>query len=73
MMRLPIEITRRKFLGQSPIGIGSFALGSLIGEGATESNFQYVAPRAKRVIYLFMSGGPSASSMYGNMNISNHN
>mgnify|MGYP006191221737 FL=1 len=59
MMQLPIEITRRKFLGSSPIGIGSLALGSLIGKGAPQSNFQHVAPRAKRVIYLFMSGGPS--------------
>lgn len=46
-------------MGRSPIGLGSLALGSLIGSGSAESDFKSVVPRAKRVIYLFMSGGPS--------------
>ena len=52
------EVSRRYFLGRTPLALGSLALGSMLcnrrGEAATD-----FAPRAKRVIYLFMSGGPS--------------
>lgn len=57
------QTTRRHFFGQSAAGIGSAALGSLLardamGDQATDS-FPNFAPKAKRVIYLYMSGGPS--------------
>ena len=59
----PFDITRRQFLGRSPLALGSVALASLC-RGETSSNetpgqFRSLAPRARRVIYLFMSGGPS--------------
>lgn len=60
---------RRRFLTQASRGLGAFAMASLLGEGdvraadATEPSFRPVgahfAPKAKRVIYLHMSGGQS--------------
>ena len=55
--RMNPGITRRYFLGRAPLALGSIVLGSLMREKglAVPSG----VPRAKRVIYLFMSGGPS--------------
>lgn len=64
-------LTRRHFFGRMATGIGVAALGSLLNPGlfgalAGESDKSKMlagamrfAPRAKRVIYLFMAGGPS--------------
>jgi len=62
-------LTRRNLFGRAAGGVGVAALASLLGRGSmaaeaasghggvlTELPF---APKAKRVIYLFMSGGPS--------------
>src|SRR5262245_31029299 len=68
------RVTRRHFFGMSASGLGSVALGSLLNEGlATAVNaamtrgelggFQ-LAPRAKRVIYLFQSGGPAQQDLF---------
>ncbi|QEC80320.1 DUF1501 domain-containing protein [Mucilaginibacter ginsenosidivorax] len=65
-----LNINRRKFLSRLSLGIGSFALGSLLipdlfsGSGAdAEADFvpgiPNFAPKAKRVIYLFQDGAPS--------------
>ncbi|HVT69988.1 MAG TPA: DUF1501 domain-containing protein, partial [Trebonia sp.] len=48
-------ITRRGFLTQSGLSLGAMALASLT-RGAAAPHF---APKAKRIIYLFMHGGPS--------------
>ncbi len=57
---LQTELSRRAFLGQSAGGLGSVALGTLLnGEAAAGAQAPHFAPKAKRVIYLFMSGGPS--------------
>ena len=57
---LQTELSRRAFLGQSAGGLGSVALGTLLnGEVAAGAQAPHFAPKAKRVIYLFMSGGPS--------------
>ena len=62
------DLTRRAFLGRSAGGIGSVALASLLndqlqaGQGSL-SNFHH-APRAKRVIFLFMAGGPSHIDLF---------
>ena len=57
------QITRRHFFAQAATGIGAAALGSLLGRGtlaAQERNpLSHSVPRAKRVIYLYMAGGPS--------------
>ena len=58
-------VTRRELLRRSAVGFGSLALASLVGEAqaapanpllAKEPHFP---ARAKRVIFLFMTGGPS--------------
>ena len=59
--------TRRYFFGRSATGIGTAALASLLNPrllgAATQSSQRtlqpQIAPTAKRVIYLFMSGAPS--------------
>ncbi len=60
---------RRQFLSKLSIGIGSAALGSLLipdlfsgstrGQEELASQLPHFAPKAKRVIYLFQSGGVS--------------
>ncbi len=55
-----LHTTRRHFFSQSATGLGAAALGSLMGQGAALGNdFPNFAPKAKRVIYLYMAGGPS--------------
>ncbi|HEV3163431.1 MAG TPA: DUF1501 domain-containing protein, partial [Isosphaeraceae bacterium] len=70
--------TRRHFFGRCAMGLGSMALGSLLGEGACEAraadaapNVNPLAPRtghfpakAKSIIYLFMAGGPSQLELF---------
>lgn len=70
------NLTRRHFFQQTGIGIGSAALASLLdrdahsgasaskeGRGA-RAGFPNFAPRAKRVIYLCQSGGPSQMDLF---------
>jgi hypothetical protein len=52
--------TRRQFFGRSATGIGSLALSSMLS-GSTPPSF---APKAKRIIYLFMQGGPSQLDLF---------
>ena len=72
----PIEqrkqlLTRRSFLGLSSTCLGAAALNSLLNEsaigqnsGAPLSRMPHFAPKAKRVIYLFQSGGPSQHELW---------
>ena len=70
----PIETTRRAFLSQTGIGLGSLALSQLLPartNAATEkitgqvaNHIQHFAPKAKRIIYLFQSGGPSQIDLF---------
>ncbi len=57
------KVTRRHFFSKTATGIGAAALGSLLGRGSAASvsmdGVAHFAPRAKRVIYLYMAGGPS--------------
>ncbi len=61
-------LTRRHFFGRSSAGIGSAALASLLGGGAAAapgaSGLPHFAPRAKRVIYLFMNGAPTHVDLF---------
>jgi Protein of unknown function (DUF1501) len=60
-----LQITRRHFF--SRLGIGSAALASLLNETASanpQSLAPHFAPKAKRVIYLFQSGGPSQLDLF---------
>jgi hypothetical protein len=59
------RISRREMLRASSAGFGSLALAALLGDEArADSNSlaakpPHFAPKAKRVIFLFMHGGPS--------------
>lgn len=53
---------RRSFVGAGGLSLGSMALASLRGQ--EESARTHFAPKAKRVIYLFMHGGPSQLDLF---------
>ena len=60
MASLSNQVTRRQLLARAPLALGSVALASLCrAEQGDLASVRHLAPRAKRVIYLFMSGGPS--------------
>ncbi len=66
MMQHPsmIDVTRRHFFARTSTGIGIAALGSLLSQEIASASagldaFPNHPPKAKRVIYLYMSGGPS--------------
>ena len=78
-MRHPVEdhllnLTRRQFFGKMAQGIGTMALGSMMGNNlfaGVPSPFErgflgspHFAPKAKRVIYLFQHGGPSQMDIF---------
>src|SRR5437773_1312342 len=68
-----LRLTRRSFLGRGAAGFGSVALASLLNPSllraaTTASTLPHglgvidplhFAPKAKRIIYLYMAGGPS--------------
>jgi len=68
----PLTMTRRYFLGKSAKGLGGLALGSLLGDQLVAEpsaiggldGFPHFAPKAKRVIYLFQSGGPPQMDLF---------
>ncbi len=59
--------TRRQFLTQSGLGLGSLALADMLSPQAASAEVKdrgvlgepHFAPKAKRIIYMFMSGAPS--------------
>jgi len=64
---------RRLFLRQSACGLGSIALGALlaedgksatVAEGTPENLVSHFKPRAKNVIFVFMSGAPSQLDLF---------
>ena len=64
---------RRELFGRAARGIGAAALGSLLSPqafvpaawaGSGLPGLPHLAPRAKRVIYLFQSGGPSQIDLF---------
>jgi uncharacterized protein (DUF1501 family) len=67
-----LSMTRRDFFSRTATGIGSVALASLLGRSLPLAAapaarlFQqpHFAPKAKRVIYLFMHGGPSQLDLF---------
>ncbi len=70
------RVTRRRFLGQCGAGMGAMALASLLNDhlfaadapapavGANGPAGPHFAPKAKNMIYLFMSGGPSHLDLF---------
>ncbi len=77
---LKFNATRRHFLSAASLGLGGAALGSLLDPlhlfgqdapavaaptgGGSVLDVRHVVPRAKRVIYLFQSGGPSQLDLF---------
>lgn len=62
----PAGVSRRQWLAQSACGFGSLALAGLLGPAAHAAPADPLAPkpphlpaRAKRILFLFMQGGPS--------------
>ena len=78
--KLVAQLNRRSLLGNSAAGLGAIALDQLLGRDAVAKPPQvnanaktgkgglpglpHFAPRAKRVIYLFQSGGPSHVDLF---------
>lgn len=59
-----LSMTRRHFFGRAGAGLGVAALSSLLGERAFGEELPRLAAKAKRVIYLFQSGGPSQMELF---------
>ena len=69
----PAEVSRRAFLGQASIGFGAAALASMLPASSaaneragTLAGLPHFAATAKRVIFLYMSGGPSHLELFDN-------
>ncbi len=66
---LDLNITRRQLFGRAALGLGTASLAAMLGGDLSaqtgggpqprQDGGLHHAPRARRVIYLFMSGGPS--------------
>ena len=73
-----LQLTRRQLFGKATLGIGTAALASLLPGKSNAANLlgsmasmnsglpglPHFAPKAKRIIYLFMSGGPSQMDLW---------
>jgi hypothetical protein len=58
-------MNRRQFIMRASMGLGAIALGSMApGAGAALRAHHRFTPRAKRVIFLFMAGGPSQLDLF---------
>jgi hypothetical protein len=68
------RLSRRQLLGRTGLGLGAVALTSLLNpklfatgvdtSGKAPFRAPHFAPRAKRIIYLFQSGGPSHLDLF---------
>ena len=60
-------MTRRQLFGRAALGLGTAALANVLGPDLLakgQAPGTHFAPKAKRVIYLFQSGGPSQLDLY---------
>ena len=68
----PLLFNRRQVLNRFGLGLGGFALAELLSKPTNAApaldkgalGEPHFAPRAKRIIYLFMSGGPSQLDLF---------
>ena len=65
---LATRLTRRHFFGQSATGLGIAGLAHLMGmDGVANEglpSLPHIAPKAKHIVYLFQSGGPSQLDLF---------
>lgn len=66
---LELNMTRRQLFGRGALGLGTASMAGLFGadlkaSGGQDATGLHHAPKAKRVIYLFMSGGPSHHDLW---------
>ena len=66
-----LMLTRRQLFGRGALGLGTAALAGIMGDETSTyastpdvANGLHHAAKAKRVIYLFMSGGPSHHDLW---------
>lgn len=62
-----LRINRRHFLQQSSAGVGAAAVASMLAsetQASVSKAALHVAPKAKRIIYLFQSGGPAQQDLF---------
>ncbi len=63
-----IRMTRRHFFGRGGTGVGIAGLAHLLGRDAVSQGglpeLPHFAPKAKHIIYLFQSGGPSQLDLF---------
>src|SRR5579872_7120936 len=67
----PLAITRRHFLSSAALGIGALGLSQILEGTASASTgvrglsgAPHFAPKARRIIYLFQSGGPAQQDLF---------
>jgi hypothetical protein len=64
-----LNCTRRQFFGKTALGLGTAAMAGMLSpemfaDGAKQATGLHHKAKAKRVIYLFMSGGPSHHDLW---------
>jgi hypothetical protein len=60
------NLDRRTFLNRFGLGLGGIALNEMLAKAASPADHgvlggTHFAPKAKRIIYLFMSGGQASA------------
>lgn len=63
------QLTRQRFLQNTACGFGGLALSGLMGASAPAASplatrAPHVSPRAQRMIFIFLSGGPSQGDLF---------
>ena len=74
LLTSPLSVTRRHFFGRAAAGVGGVALASLLGPTASAAppapglegvlGGTHFALKAKRIIYLFQSGGSAQLDLF---------
>ena len=59
-----LDLTRRRFLGTTALTLGVPALQSLMAGETGLATLPHFAPKAKRVIYMMQTGGPSHVDLF---------
>ncbi|MBS0263976.1 MAG: DUF1501 domain-containing protein [Planctomycetes bacterium] len=65
-MLLNLPVNRRRMLAQAACGFGGLALADMVHAGLNSDSARLPGrePKAKRVIFLFMAGGPSQQDLF---------